>query len=352
MNKINIFKITMYLLASQLFLSCSSNENSRSFQFIYEVDIAPTNGKKLEMWLPYPQSNEVQTISNIKINTNGLSYSIEDEKVHNNKYIYIKEDNGIDKTTNIKMIFDVRRIEHKNVKYNNVNPQNYLGSYNSVPVGGVFANVISKNKLSKDNARGTYDYVFEGMHYGKPKSVDNQYYKEPWLSKDGKYGLKKVSRDNVVDLYKRSKKHGGNYTFGKGNAIYACDIGVGNCTDYHSYFMSLERTMGTPSRFHMGFPIPDGEYGKVGGYHCWADYYVENEGWYPVDISEADKAPEKKDYYFGTVDYNRVEMMVGRDFIIKGYEPEITNLFIYPLMEINDEQSSSYTKAFSYRNLD
>ena len=31
--------------------------------------------------------------------------------------------------------------------------------------------------------------------------------------------------------------HKGNYTFGNGNSIYACDIGVGNCTDYHSYFI-------------------------------------------------------------------------------------------------------------------
>jgi len=48
----------------------------------------------------------------------------------------------------------------------------------------------------------------------------------------------------------------------------------------------------------MGFPIPDNGEGQVGGYHCWADYYVEGEGWYPIDISEADKAPEKRDYYF------------------------------------------------------
>ena len=116
--------------------------------------------------------------------------------------------------------------------------------------------------------------------------------------------------------------------------------------------MSLDRTLGIPARFHMGFPIPQDERGKVGGYHCWADYYIEGEGWFPVDISEADKNPDKKDYYFGTVDNDRVEMMIGRDFILKGYEPEITNLFIYPLMEVNNKKSSAFTKSFSYKNLD
>ena len=102
--------------------------------------------------------------------------------------------------------------------------------------------------------------------------------------------------------------------------------------------MSLERTMGTPSRFHMGFPIPDGEYGKVGGYLCLADYYVENEGWYRFDISEADKDPSKIEYFFGTVDESRVEMMVGRDFSLEGLEEKVVNLFIYPLLEIDDKK--------------
>ena len=61
-----------------------------------------------------------------------------------------------------------------------------------------------------------------------------------------------------------------------GNSVYACDIGVGNCTDYHSYFMSLSRTLNIPSRFHMGFNVPNKKEGKIGGYHCWSDYYVEH----------------------------------------------------------------------------
>ena len=325
--------------------------STRSFQFTYTVDIESTNGEKLELWIPVPQSNEVQTISNLKFNTNGLLYSIEDEQNHGNKYLYINDENGIKKATNISMTFEVMRDEHQNMMYNNVDQRNYLGSYRTVPTGGVFEKIITAKNLSKNNIRGIYDYVIEGMHYGKPKSVDDEYYKDPWLSPDEKYGMKQVGRDNVVNLYKKSKKDGGNYTFGNGNAIYACDIGVGNCTDYHSYFMSLSRTLGIPTRFHMGFPIPDAENGKVGGYHCWADYYIDGEGWYPVDISEADKDLDRKDYYFGTIDKNRVEMMVGRDFILKGYESKTTNIFIYPIMEISDKESSTFTKSFGYKNL-
>ena len=326
-------------------------DNTRSFQFTYSVDIESTGGEKLELWIPVPKSNEVQTISNLKLITNGLQHSIEDEKIHGNKYLYINDKNGITKATNILMTFEVLRREHQNMMYNNVDHTIYLGAYRTVPIGGVFKKIISDNNLSKNNIRDIYDYIIEGMHYGKPKSVDDIYYNDPWLSPDEKYGMKQVGRDNVVNLYQISKEEGSNYTFGNGNAIYACDIGVGNCTDYHSYFMSLDRTMGIPARFHMGFLIPSGEEGKVGGYHCWADYHVEGKGWSPVDISEADKNPDKKDYYFGTIDYDRLEMILGRDFILKGYESEIANLFIYPLMEVNDKKSSAFSKSFSYKNL-
>ncbi len=341
-----------FLMCILFFCSCAVNtNNTRSFQFTYEVEIEPTNGKKLEVWIPIPTSNEVQAISALKINTNGLEYSLEDEKTYGNKYLYINQLDGTTESKKVSVVFDVVRKEHQNVHYENVDPNEYLHSYNSVPVGGVFNKIIDENKLSKNNVRQIYDYVLNGMHYGKPKSVDNEYYKDPWLNADGKYGLKEVNRDEVVKLYQKAKKEKNNYTFGNGNSIYACDIGVGNCTDYHSYFMSLDRTMGIPARFHMGFPIPDGESGKVGGYHCWADYYIENKGWYPVDISEADKDPEKIDYFFGTVCNNRLEMMVGRDFKLKGYELGFVNLFIYPIMEINDKASYQYKKNFTYKNL-
>ena len=180
--------------------------NTRSFQFTYSVDIESTGEEKLELWIPVPKSNEVQTISNLKFNTNGLQYSIENEKIHGNKYLYINDENGITKATNILMTFEVLRYEHQNMVYNNIDPSIYLGAYRTVPIGGVFEKIISDNNLSKNNIRDIYDYIIEGMHYGKPKSVDDIYYNDPWLNPDEKYGMKQVGRDNVVNLYQISIK--------------------------------------------------------------------------------------------------------------------------------------------------
>ena len=46
-----------------ILVSCSNEQyNQRYFQFNYEVAVEPTNGKKMELWIPVPQSNEVQSI--------------------------------------------------------------------------------------------------------------------------------------------------------------------------------------------------------------------------------------------------------------------------------------------------
>lgn len=349
------------LLISLLLFSCESKTfgtgKFRTFEFTYDVELESTDGKKLELWIPVPQSSIIQSITDLSIDAQGMNYELKDEDYHGNKYLYILEENGINESKTVSMTFNVVREEQQNIKNNDVDNEKYLKSSSMVPVGKMFKAVIEENNLKSDNMRELYDFVLNGMHYGKPtddKNSGNYKYihggKNPktgkeWLPSNITYGLKNKSKDELV----KSQKD--NYAYGNGNSVYACDIGVGNCTDYHSYFISLSRTMGVPARFHMGFPIPSGDEGIVKGYHCWADYYIDGKGWYPVDISEADKDPNKIDYYFGTIGESRVEMMVGRDFELDGYGSNPANLFIYPLLEVDDEVSKKFKKKFSYRNL-
>ena len=141
-----LFNLLLVLLAS-----CTTY-NERSFQFIYEVDVESSNGKKIELWIPIPQSNEVQNISNIKIDTE-LQYQIKDEKTHNNKYLFIYSEKGTSKPSTVTIKFDVIRKEHSNQYYKGINADNYLESYQTVPTGDIFSKVIKENKLSKNNKR-------------------------------------------------------------------------------------------------------------------------------------------------------------------------------------------------------
>ena len=127
--------------------------------------------------------------------------TVKDESKHGNKYVYLYANEGTYKPTRVVITFNVKRNEHQNELYEHINPQNYLGAYSRVPTGEVFQKIIDENKLSKDNIRGVYDFVLSGMHYGKPKSIDNKYYKDPWLREGEKYGMKGVTRDQVVEKY-------------------------------------------------------------------------------------------------------------------------------------------------------
>ena len=96
----------LYLL---IMTGCGVNniKNTRSFEFVYQVELDSTDGKKIEVWLPVPQSNEVQKISNLQINTSGLRYSIENENVHNNKYLYINDPSGLTESATVSIKFNV-----------------------------------------------------------------------------------------------------------------------------------------------------------------------------------------------------------------------------------------------------
>jgi len=344
------FQLFIYISIILFSVSCNNQNKdlggSRNFEFIYQVDLEATN-QKVEIWIPIAQTNEVQKITNMYLNSGSLSCEELVETDHFNHYYYCFNDAGLSESMTLSYSFHVQRFEHGTIQYSSLNPEDYDRGTNhmTVPEGDIFSDILLDYNLSPEDIEAVYKYVLNDMHYGKPKSKDNMYYSNPWLSENGLYGKKKVSRDKVVKLYQDSKATGSNYTFGNGNSIYACDIGVGNCTDYHSYFISLLRTMDIPTRFHMGFSISNEDSGKVGGYHCWADFYVKGKGWSPVDISEADKVPEKSDYFFGTVDKNRVELTTGRDLELKNYKKHV-NFFIYPLIE-----GTGFTKRFSYKNI-
>jgi len=122
--------------------------------------------------------------------------------------------------------------------------------------------------------------------------------------------------------------------WGHGDSERMCDIKAGNCTDFHSLFMSLARAKGIPTRFVIGFPVA-GLDGDVKGYHCWAEFYIKGRGWIPVDASDASKLKDAaaQQYLFGHLDPNRVQFTTGRDIVLHPRTSEPLNYFIYPRAE-------------------
>ena len=136
-------------------------------------------------------------------------------------------------------------------------------------------------------------------------------------------------------------------TYGTGDSVYACDALTGNCTEFHSLFISLARSAGIPSRFAVGAAIPsDRDEGGIDGYHCWAEFYAEGK-WWPVDISEANKYTALATYYFGRHPANRIEFTQGRDLMLDpGPSGGPINFLAYPVMEIGDRPAFPKTYIF------
>ncbi len=123
--------------------------------------------------------------------------------------------------------------------------------------------------------------------------------------------------------------------WGRGDVVYACRVGKGNCTDFHSLFIALALAEGIPARFRMGVPLPRAAEGPVlKPYHCWAEFHVAGRGWFPVDISEAWKNPARADHYFGGLDPDRVLVSTGREIRLPGQKGRALNYIVRPYAEI------------------
>jgi transglutaminase-like putative cysteine protease len=172
--------------------------------------------------------------------------------------------------------------------------------------------VTQEKAQTLDKARAIYDYVFSTMRYDKTGTG-----------------------------------------WGRGDVLYACDAKKGNCTDFHSLFIAMARSQSIPARFEIGFPLPaDKHSGEIAGYHCWSDFYVDGKGWIPVDISEAWKHPDKRDYFFGSHDVNRVQFSMGRDLRLNPpQQGKALNYFVYPYVEVNGQEYSNVSLAFSFADV-
>lgn len=268
----------------------------------------PDDITDLRIWIPYPVSDNWQAISDLKIESL-FDESLIIEKQYGNKIIYFqpKENIPVGDTSEIILSFKAKRTEYAPFPGSTdfyKNPSDFLLPNKSVPLNGklkgLAENIARGKEADKEKARAVYNYLINELTYSKD--------------------------DPLV--------------CGIGSSLVTLEAKKGICTDYHSLFISLVRSLGIPAKFEIGYRIPEGENeGKIDGYHCWAKFYTKDEGWIPVDISEADKYPEKQDYFFGHIDENRVHFTTGRDITLEGAaNSEPFNFFIYPYAEVGDSR--------------
>jgi transglutaminase-like putative cysteine protease len=145
--------------------------------------------------------------------------------------------------------------------------------------------------------------------------------------------------DAIIDALVYDKQIPG---CGTGDTAWIMRHRRGKCDDYHALFMAVMISRGVPVRWEQGFPLPypktkgaavEGRLvGDCSGAHCWASFYDPDAGWIPVDVSEGDKNPEMRDFFFGQLTPNRFKVSEGRAIRLspeQGGDPLETFAFAY-----------------------
>ena len=283
-------------------------QTSREVEFTYHTDVTGIDPRahQVEVWIPLPRVDKFQRVSLLSIGS-PMHAEIVEQPSHGNRVAHLSATAPLPASIPVTIRFKVHRIEESAdlVKAQRNVPEPRDGTFKNalapdslVPIDGQILQVSAKvgeaGASPYQQAQAIYNYVIANMSYDKSGTG-----------------------------------------WGRGDAIYACNVKKGNCTDFHSLFIAIARSRGIPARFTIGFPLGEAASGKIPGYHCWAEFYSAGQ-WVPVDASEAWKHPERRQYYFGHLDASRVAFTMGRDLALKPpQQGEPLNFLIYPYAEVD-----------------
>ncbi|HEY0555028.1 MAG TPA: transglutaminase domain-containing protein [Thermoanaerobaculia bacterium] len=304
---------------------------TRDFDFTYKARVTelPADARKVDIWIPVPVSDDLQEVTVTGIST-PVPYVITKDGRYGNSVLHFTVTAPQQPEIAVEMNVRVRRREslHHDLP---TGPSGEKAGKAALPADAApwlkpdrlvplndriksLARTVTEGKRTDlEKARAIYDYVEKTMSYDKSGTG-----------------------------------------WGNGDIYWACDAKRGNCTDFHALFIGLNRAVGIPAKFEIGFPIPaDRGQGEIACYHCWAEFYLKGYGWVPVDASEAWKHPDKKEYFFGALDENRVQLSIGRDVVLspKQAGPPL-NYFVYPYAEVDGKPYAKVTKSFAYKDVE
>ena len=326
--------LPLFFLSHQFVAQSTSNAQkfspaARTFRFTYNFTVKdiPSGAKRVRVWAPVPQSDQHQSVRVLAVKA-PVNTRMAQETEYGNRMMYAEIQNPASGKAEFTLEYEITRREYSRgdyaqLKRTDQKPGVVLASMNRliapdslIPTDGkikeLAVEVTGSQSGAVAKAKAAYDYFFTNMRYDKTGSG-----------------------------------------WGRGDAVWACDAKRGNCTDFHSPFIGMLRADGIPARFDIGFPLPENkDKGDIAGYHCWAEFYAPKTGWIPVDISEAWKAKEKEDYFFGSVDANRVQFSTGRDIALSPKQDgPVLNYFVYPYVEVDGKPYDKLDKQFSFEEV-
>jgi len=290
----------------------ASKPVSRSFNFSYVVKLDPPgDARSVHVWVPLPNTDEFQTVSQLELKAPRTVHVREDSK-YGDRYAYFTVNpSRLKKPFEIRLTFHVVRYERRIDLTSSADMpgqlpkrvESFLQPDSMAPIEGGIGNLSHEQTEGLSDplqrARKIYEYVVSTM----------------------------------------SDRHDGGGSE-DGDAVSACTGHRGDCADFDSLFIAMARAAGIPARSEIGFSFPGQQkLGSILGYHSWAEFYVNGLGWIPLDAAEEQQDGSR----FGAIDANRVMFSMGRDIPVTPLpQAGPPDYLVYPYVEVDGKTYSDY----------
>lgn len=295
----------------------------RSGTVIYTIRLLLDDpAQKVRLWLPYPDDNAGQTVTDVKVGGNFQQPQLTENAETGTKTLHVAWKKP-DDAPQLNLIFHVASTPVALPELKEIDedfPDSvavWRNSDKQVAGSRFIRNAVSRAVKGRsgvlDKARGIYEWTIANTSYDtRVKGV------------------------------------------GKGNPVRTLDEaeGRGGSADISSVFVAVLRAAGIPAREVCGL-LPDGKSGNITqAFHVWAEFYVPGAGWVSADPAAVRKtlrerqlqlrdaeAAEVKEFFWGGGDVFRV--ILSRGSRIK-LEPEqqgaLLDCFLLPYAEVDGKR--------------
>ena len=286
---------------------------------------------KVDLWFPYPVSDEFQTISNMSVTGNFDSSTIYRDPHSEALYGHAVWEKPAKAPTCV-MQFHISQKDRRNTDIQDsgkdfpkiVAP--YLMATAEVPANDPemkkIADQATKGKKGTlEKARAVYDWVVE-------------------------------------NTFRNPEVKGCGLAI-PGRTLEQCK-GGGKCADLSAVFVTLARAAGIPARDVYGLRLGSPKTGNVtSGFHCWAEFYLPGTGWVMVDpadvrkmmlVHKLEKPGKWYEFFWGGDDLFRLVLEKNsRSVHLNGLDKPL-NYFMYPAARVDGTMLNYFdAKNFSYK---
>ena len=312
--------ITMTLVLAGARGDAQATAPRRAFQVTYvaHIDHLPATANEVQVWVPLATTRDGQRVVRRTVQT-AVPYDIATEPMYGNEMLHAT------------LQAPVRQ------------PVEFLVEYEAVVQGG--------NRLTAPSATVSPAMQAMSLQAERLTVIDETVRRLAAEATRGRATTLDRARGIYDAVIRRMRYDKTTPGWGRGDVARACVVGRGHCTDFHALFIAMARAAGIPARFKIGATIPTDPSATVPGYHCWAEFYLPEHGWIPVDASEAWKHPERAGQYFGAEDENKFTISLGRDMrLVPPQRGEPVNIFIKPYVEVDGKPFEDVQIQFRFRN--